>query len=215
MVSSLSSFIALLAASVATTSTLAFEISYPKSGDYWVSCQNNTLNWAANSTDPSIFSVALLSVSDGTSTLLNGNYQVANSLNTSTGTATISPNCLTAADSGYYLAFVNSSQYSLNEPQVYYTSPVFSLKANGTEAQKVDANTSADPSSQQTSDGVVSDSSASSSSSSASDSTGTSSSAAAATSSGTSDGASSLISAAAGAHLYGATALLLAALSFA
>lgn len=153
MVSFSSLLFGVLAASA--TATLAFEVSFPKSGDYWVSCQNNTLNWSANSTDPSIFSVALLAVQQGTEVLLNGNYQVANSLPTSTGTAMINPNCLPASDSGYYLAFVNSSQYSLNQPQVYYTSPVFSLKPKGTELQKVEANTSADASSQQTSQGAV------------------------------------------------------------
>ncbi|KDN42063.1 hypothetical protein K437DRAFT_269483 [Tilletiaria anomala UBC 951] len=107
----------------------ALEITYPTadSDAYWVACQNNTLRWTSNSSDPSIFSVALL---NSNQTQLNGNFQIANSLNTSEREATIFVDCVQPGS--YSVLLVNASRYSLNEPQVYTQSAVFELKPNGT-----------------------------------------------------------------------------------
>ncbi len=50
----------------------------------------------------------------------------------------------------YTLLFVNSSNYELDHPQVYYTSSSFEIKPNGTQPAPVTANTNADPSSSST-----------------------------------------------------------------
>ncbi|KAL9938724.1 hypothetical protein V8E36_002443 [Tilletia maclaganii] len=124
---------ALLALACASTSSSAFEISSPSSDHYWVACANNTLTWSANSTDASEFSVALIDVSNtpGTPSLVNGNYQIANSLRTDAGSAVIELNCVTPSSS-YQLLFVNSSQYELEHPQVFAQFGIFDIKPNGT-----------------------------------------------------------------------------------
>lgn len=99
----------------------------PITGGYWVACQNNTLKWTYQADDPPIFSVALL---NSNQQQLNGNYQIANSLNTTAGEATISLTCIPTGD--YQVLFVNASQYSLNNPQVYKEGSTFTVSPNGT-----------------------------------------------------------------------------------
>ncbi|EST07533.1 Ser-Thr-rich glycosyl-phosphatidyl-inositol-anchored membrane family [Kalmanozyma brasiliensis GHG001] len=124
----------------------AFEMSFPNSnGGYWVTNYTNTLNWKANSSDASFFSVQLL---NSNNSQLNGNFQVGNALTTENGTAQI---FIDQIPSGTYtLLFVNSSNYELDRPQVYYTSSSFEIKPNGTQPAEVTANTNADPSSSST-----------------------------------------------------------------
>ncbi|KIS70385.1 uncharacterized protein UMAG_10816 [Mycosarcoma maydis] len=124
----------------------AFEITFPNSnGGYWVTNYTNTLNWKANSSDPSFFSVQLLNAN---SSQLNGNFQIGNALLTANGTAQI---FIDRIPSGTYsLLFVNSSNYELDRPQVYYTSSSFEVKPNGTQPAEVTANTNADPNSSAT-----------------------------------------------------------------
>lgn len=101
--------------------------------------------YAANSSDPSYFSVQLLNANNSQ---LNGNFQVGNALVTQNGTAQI---FIDRIPSGTYtLLFVNSSNYELDHPQVYYTSSSFEIKPNGTQPASVTANTNADPSSSST-----------------------------------------------------------------
>ncbi|PWN33105.1 uncharacterized protein FA14DRAFT_181768 [Meira miltonrushii] len=114
--------------------THAFEITFPvgpSSSSYWVACKENILQWTYNETDPKIFSVALFNVD---TKKLNGNYQIANSLQTVAGTAKVRPNCVEAGD-GYFVGFVNSSQYALNHPEIYYSSPTFSIQPNTSQVQ--------------------------------------------------------------------------------
>ncbi|CBQ71771.1 conserved hypothetical protein [Sporisorium reilianum SRZ2] len=124
----------------------AFEINFPNNnGGYWVTNYTNTLNWKANSSDPSFFSVQLLNANNSQ---LNGNFQIGNALVTANGTAQI---FIDRIPSGTYsLLFVNSSNYELDRPQVYYTSSPFEVKPNGTQPAPVTANTNADPSSSST-----------------------------------------------------------------
>lgn len=99
----------------------------------------------ANSSDPSYFSVQLLNANNSK---LNGNFQIGNALLTANGTAQV---FIDRIPSGTYsLLFVNSSNYELDHPQVYYTSSSFEVKPNGTEPAPVTANTNADPSSSST-----------------------------------------------------------------
>jgi len=99
----------------------------------------------ANSSDPSFFSVQLLNAN---SSQLNGNFQIGNALLTANGTAQI---FIDRIPSGTYsLLFVNSSNYELDRPQVYYTSSSFEVKPNGTQPAEVTANTNADPNSSAT-----------------------------------------------------------------
>ncbi|SPO23031.1 uncharacterized protein UTRI_01709 [Ustilago trichophora] len=124
----------------------AFEITFPNNnGGYWVTNYTNTLNWKANSSDPSFFSVQLLNAN---SSQLNGNFQIGNALVTSNGTAQIFIDRIPTGT--YSLLFVNSSNYELDRPQVYYTSSSFEIKPNGTQPAEVTANTNADPSSSAT-----------------------------------------------------------------
>ena len=120
----------------------AFEITFPNdNGGYWVTNYTNTLNWKANSTDPTYFSVQLL---NSNNSQLNGNFQIGNALLTENGTAQI---FIDRIPSGTYsLLFVNSSNYQLDKPQVYATSNSFEIKPNGTQPAQVTANTNADPS---------------------------------------------------------------------
>ena len=114
--------------------TNAFQLTFPigpNSASYWVSCKENILQWTYNETDPKIFSVALFNID---TKKLNGNYQIANSLQSIAGTAKVRPNCVEAGD-GYFVGFVNSSQYALNHPEIYYSSPTFSIQPNTSEIQ--------------------------------------------------------------------------------
>lgn len=81
----------------------AFTVSSPSSDSFWVSNHTNVLNWKANSTDADHFSVQLLNANQSS---LNGNFQIANALNTVNGTAVIQ---LDAIPEGQYtLLLVNS-----------------------------------------------------------------------------------------------------------
>ncbi|TKY86711.1 hypothetical protein EX895_004351 [Sporisorium graminicola] len=124
----------------------AFEINFPNNnGGYWVTNYTNTLNWKANSSDPSYFSVQLLNANNSQ---LNGNFQIGNALLTANGTSQI---FIDRIPSGTYtLLLVNSSNYELDHTQVYYTSNSFEIKPNGTQPAEVTANTNADPSSSST-----------------------------------------------------------------
>ncbi|SNX83342.1 uncharacterized protein MEPE_02049 [Melanopsichium pennsylvanicum] len=124
----------------------AFEVSFPNNtGGYWVTNHTNTLNWKANSSDPTYFSVQLL---NSNNSQLNGNFQIGNALNTANGTAQI---FIDQIPSGTYtLLLVNSSNYALDRPQVYYTSSSFEIKPNGTTPAQVTANTNANPDSSST-----------------------------------------------------------------
>ncbi|KAE8212433.1 hypothetical protein CF319_g4982 [Tilletia indica] len=124
-------FVAALLAFNAAAS--AFEISNPASDKYWVACSNNTLSWTSNSTDPESFAVTLIDTSNSPTTpsLVNGNYQIANGLQTSAGSAIVELNCVTAA-STYQILFVNASQYELEHPQVFFYGESFEIKPNGT-----------------------------------------------------------------------------------
>ncbi|CAD6890060.1 unnamed protein product [Tilletia controversa] len=121
---------ALLAFNVAVS---AFEITSPASDKYWVACSNNTLSWNSNSTDAESFAVALIDTSNTPTTpsLVNGNYQIANGLQTSAGSAVIELNCVSPA-STYQVLFVNGSQYELEHPQVFFYGNSFEIKPNGT-----------------------------------------------------------------------------------
>jgi hypothetical protein len=116
---------------------------------YWVACQRQVLRWTSTPEDPSIFSVALL---NSDQSFLNGNYQIANSLNTSLGEADMFVNCL--APGTYSVLLVNASQYSLDRPQVFATSSPFQLMPNGTDlsngAAVASSSSSADPTSSST-----------------------------------------------------------------
>ncbi|PWZ00722.1 hypothetical protein BCV70DRAFT_199986 [Testicularia cyperi] len=137
--------ISALLASVAGL-TSAFEITFPNSnGGYWVTNYTNTLNWKANSSDPEYFSVQLL---NSNSSNLNGNFQIGNALLTANGTAQIFIDQIPTGT--YTLLFVNSSNYELDRPQVYFTGASFEVKPNGTEPAAVTANTNADPNSSAT-----------------------------------------------------------------
>lgn len=114
--------------------THAFEITFPvgpSSSSYWVACKENILQWTYNETDPKIFSVALFNIDPKK---LNGNYQIANSLQSIVRTAKVRPNCVESGD-GYFVGFVNSSQYALNHPEIYYSSPTFSIQPNTSQVQ--------------------------------------------------------------------------------
>ncbi|KAN0063412.1 hypothetical protein ACQY0O_004578 [Thecaphora frezii] len=136
-----------IAVATALASALAavkgFEVSFPNSnGGYWVTNYTNTLNWKANSSDPTYFSVQLL---NSNNSQLNGNFQIGNALNTVNGSAQIFIDRIPSGS--YTLLFVNSSNYELDHPQVYYASSTFEIKPNGTTPAEVTANTNADPSS--------------------------------------------------------------------
>ncbi|GAC96417.1 hesp-379 protein [Pseudozyma hubeiensis SY62] len=94
----------------------------------------------ANSSDPSFFSVQLL---NSNNSQLNGNFQIGNALLTTNGSAQIFIDQIPAGN--YKLLFVNSSNYQLDHPQVYYTSDSFDVKPNGTQPAQVTANTDANP----------------------------------------------------------------------
>ncbi|PWN54181.1 hypothetical protein IE53DRAFT_365703 [Violaceomyces palustris] len=111
---------------LATIGTSAFNLVFPAaSTDYWVACSDNTLKWTSDANDPSIFSVALLNPDKK---VLNGNFQIANSLKTSAGQATIHIPCIKPEDNTYSILFVNASHYSYMKGDVYLTSNTFSIK---------------------------------------------------------------------------------------
>ncbi|EPQ26609.1 uncharacterized protein PFL1_05930 [Pseudozyma flocculosa PF-1] len=122
----------------------AFEVSFPNdNGGYWVTNYTNTLNWKANSSDASFFSVQLL---NSNNSQLNGNFQIGNALTTANGSSQIFIDQIPTGT--YKLLFVNSSNYELDRPQVYFESTSFEIKPNGTTPAQVTANTNADPNSQ-------------------------------------------------------------------
>lgn len=126
--------IAFLSTFLAIRLTAAFELTFPvgpSSSSFWVSCKENILQWTFNQTDPKIFSVALYNIDPKK---LNGNYQIANSVQSIAGSTKVRPNCVESGD-GYFVGFVNASQYALNHPEIYYQSPTFSIQPNSSQVQ--------------------------------------------------------------------------------
>ncbi|PWN94293.1 hypothetical protein FA10DRAFT_277870 [Acaromyces ingoldii] len=107
----------------------AFEVVFPggKAGGYWVSNATNLLRWTNNGSESQLFSVELLNAN---SSSLNGNFQIANALPSANQTAVIVLDMIPAGT--YRLPFVNPNNYTLNKPELYYTSPEFEIKKAGT-----------------------------------------------------------------------------------
>ncbi|UZJ52379.1 hypothetical protein CBS101457_001699 [Exobasidium rhododendri] len=110
-------------------SVTAFGLLYPSTDTYWVTNSTNQLHWSHTPEDPSYFSVELL---NSNSSSLAGNFQIGNALTTENGTAKIPLDLIPTGK--YTLLFVNSSNYALDHPQVYFTSQVFDIKPSGTTA---------------------------------------------------------------------------------
>lgn len=89
------------------TTTSAFQVTFPTSSSYWVSCGWNNMTWQSDATDPRIVTIML---TNSNKTLLNDDFEIGNALQGGENAAMVYIPCLAAA-SGYSLMFVNASQY--------------------------------------------------------------------------------------------------------
>ncbi|CDU25807.1 uncharacterized protein SPSC_05978 [Sporisorium scitamineum] len=113
---------------LATTTTWAFEITFPGPTDYWVACGWNNMTWKSDTADPRTIAIML---TNSNKTLLNDDFEIGNALQGSENAALVYIPCLSAA-SGYSVLFVNASQYDHKQNKVLYTSPQFTIKPKGT-----------------------------------------------------------------------------------
>ncbi|CAO1625851.1 unnamed protein product [Sympodiomycopsis kandeliae] len=120
-------FLTLSLLSVSTLSN-AFEVISPSVKNFWVTNHTNTLLWTYNNTDATEFSVQLLNSNQSS---LIGNFQIGNSLTTANKSANIRLDAIPTGE--YTLLFVNSSNYELDHPQVYYSTEKFQIMPNGTQ----------------------------------------------------------------------------------
>ncbi|TKY86521.1 hypothetical protein EX895_004670 [Sporisorium graminicola] len=113
---------------VTTTSTVAFEITFPGPTDYWVACGWNNMTWKSDATDPRAVTIML---TNANKTLLNDDFAIGNAVQGTENAAMVYIPCLSAA-SGFAVMFVNASQYDHKQNKILYTSSQFTIKPKGT-----------------------------------------------------------------------------------
>ncbi|CDO77492.1 hypothetical protein BN946_scf184902.g26 [Trametes cinnabarina] len=114
--------LAALALPIAVTNAL--QILSPSSSSYWVQNTSNTITWQFSQGDPSPISITVVNANNAT---LNGAFSIANFVNVSTQTFTVTNVTLRPGDH-YQVQFVNTS----NITQVFAHSDDFSVKPPGT-----------------------------------------------------------------------------------
>ncbi|KAI0791070.1 hypothetical protein C8Q75DRAFT_759187 [Abortiporus biennis] len=113
----------------------AITITGPSETSYWVQNISNVITWTFTQGDPNPISIV---ITNSNSSLLNGNFSIAEFVDVSTQSFTVTNVTLRVAD-GYTVNFVNSSNLS----DVFATGPSFSVKAGGTPAAPLANSTSA------------------------------------------------------------------------
>lgn len=159
----------LVALSLLPVYAAAISITGPSSSDYWVADTSNNITWTFQANDPNPVSII---VTNTDNTTLNGDFSIAEFVNVSTMSFTVT-NVTLLPGSNYQVVFVNAT----NTTQVFANSTNFEVKPNGTAPAVVSSSASASGSSSSAT-GSGSSGSASSTSTSAA---GSSSSASAAT----------------------------------
>ncbi|KAI0696108.1 hypothetical protein BC835DRAFT_1272431 [Cytidiella melzeri] len=99
-------------------------ITGPSSQAYWVQNTSNTISWQFTTGDPSPVDIV---VTNADNTTLNGPFSIAQFVNTSAETITIT-NVTLKVGSGYEVQFVSPSNHS----QIFATSPDFAVMTPGT-----------------------------------------------------------------------------------
>ncbi|KAF8511155.1 hypothetical protein BU17DRAFT_97498 [Hysterangium stoloniferum] len=115
----------------------AISINSPSPSDFWVQFHQNVISWQFASGDPNPVNIV---ISNPNSSYLNGPYAIANSLDVSNGTFTVTNVTLTV-NSGYVVNFVNPQ----NTSQIFAQSQPFDVKVSTTTPANVSA-TAASPS---------------------------------------------------------------------
>lgn len=112
----------------------AHNLIFPQQDSYWVACGWNTVAWKSMLGDPA--KVALM-LTNTDPQVLNGAYDLGSALtsNSSTSTGinvyTVYVPCLSAS-AKYSIEFLNVSSASGAVTNVFYKSPLFTIKAAGT-----------------------------------------------------------------------------------
>ncbi|KAL7278755.1 hypothetical protein PYCCODRAFT_1426324 [Trametes coccinea BRFM310] len=114
--------LAALALPIAVTNAL--QILSPSASSYWVQNTSNTITWQFSDGDPNPISINVVNANNAT---LNGVFTIANFVNVSTQTFTVTNVTLRPGDN-YQVQFVNTS----NITQVFAHSDDFTVKPPGT-----------------------------------------------------------------------------------
>ncbi|KAK7690512.1 hypothetical protein QCA50_005610 [Cerrena zonata] len=115
----LAAALALIPAALATIT-----ITQPSSSDFWVQNTTNIIAWSFDQGDTNPISII---VTNSNNTFLNGNFSIAEFVDLSNGTFTVTNVTLVEAD-GYTVSFVNP----INQTVILATSQSFSVKPAGT-----------------------------------------------------------------------------------
>jgi len=117
-------FAALAAALLPATALATISITGPSDTAYWVEFTSNNISWSFTEGDPNPVSII---VTNSNETFLNGEFSIAEFVDLSPKSFTVTNVTLKVAD-GFQVSFVNPTNHS----QVYATSNTFSVKAPGT-----------------------------------------------------------------------------------
>jgi len=102
----------------------AISIAGPSATSFWVQNTSNTITWSFTSGDPNPVDIVVIN-SDNTT--LNGEFSIAQFVNTSSQTFTVT-NVTLKSGSNYQVEFVNPQNHS----DVFATSGIFDVKPPGT-----------------------------------------------------------------------------------
>jgi len=114
-------FVSVLAAA---SSALALSINSPSPSGFWVQFTSNVITWSFTSGDPQLVDIF---VTNPNNTFLNGPFAIAQNVNVSNGTFTVT-NVTLIQGSGFVVEFVNPN----NNSQVFASSQSFNVDAPGT-----------------------------------------------------------------------------------
>jgi len=134
--SALVAFASLLAAAPSALATIT--ITGPSANTYWVQNTSNNITWEFGQGDPNPISIT---VTNPNTTFLNGPFSIAEHVDLSNKTFTVTNVTLNVHD-GYVINFVNGS----NASQIYAQSSAFSVKTPGTPQASQPAASGASPS---------------------------------------------------------------------
>ncbi|KZT64207.1 hypothetical protein DAEQUDRAFT_718421 [Daedalea quercina L-15889] len=126
-------FLAALAALPAARA--AISIIQPSASEYWVQYETNTITWNYNAGDPSLIDIIVSNIDN---TTLNGNFSIAQYVNVSAETFTVT-NVTLVVGSNYQVSFLDPANASI----IYATSGTFSVDAPGSDASSSSASGSA------------------------------------------------------------------------
>ncbi|KAH8117357.1 hypothetical protein DFH11DRAFT_1724388 [Phellopilus nigrolimitatus] len=108
----------------AASSALAITINNPSPSGFWVQNTSNTISWSFSSSDPNPVDIT---VTNTNSSFLNGVFSIAQFVDLSNGSFTVTNVTLVVA-SGYVVNFVNTT----NASQIFASSQAFDVKPSGT-----------------------------------------------------------------------------------